>query len=47
MCLNIKICANICADNKNISNFQTLEVVARGSETQPQDIVVENFNKLI
>ena len=28
----------------NINNFQTLEVVNRGSETQPQ--VVENLNKL-
>ena len=27
-----------------MSNFQTLEVVDRGSETQPQ--VVENLNKL-
>ena len=28
----------------NIINFQTLEIVNRGSETQPQ--VVENLNKL-
>ena len=28
----------------NMSNFQPLEVVARGSETQPQ--VVENVKKL-
>ena len=31
--------------NKYISNFQTLEVVGRGSETQPQ--VGENLNHLI
>ena len=30
---------------KNMGNFPPLEVVDRGSETQPQ--VVENLNKLI
>ena len=30
-------------DQTNMSNFQPLEVVDRGSETQPQ--VVENSNK--
>ena len=31
--------------NKYMSNFQPLEIVDRGSETQPQ--VVENLNRLI
>ena len=30
--------------NKYMTNFQALEVVDRGSETQPQ--VLENLNKL-
>ena len=36
--------ANICAQIKKKSNFQPLEVVGRGSETQLQE--AENLNKL-
>ena len=43
MCLNITICEYL-SSKKNISNFQSLEVMDRGSETQAQ--VVENLNKL-
>ena len=45
MCLNIKICKCLASNSTHMSNFQPLEVVDRGSETQPQ--VVENLNKLI
>ena len=44
MCLNCKICEYLCSHDTNRSNFQPLEFVGRGSETQPQ--VVENLNKL-
>ena len=44
MYLNIKICKYLCSNQTNMSNFQPLEVVGRGSETQLQ--VGENFNKL-
>ena len=43
MCLNINIFECLVSNSANISNFQPLEVVDRGSETQPQ--VVENINK--
>ena len=45
MCLNIKICKYLCPNETNVCNFQPLEVVSRGSETQLQ--VAENLNKLI
>ena len=44
MYLNITICKCLLSNITNMSNFQSLEVVDRGSETQPQ--VVENLNKL-
>ena len=44
MCLNIKICKYLCSNYPNMSIFQPLEVVDRGSETQRQ--VVGNLNKL-
>ena len=44
MCLNIKICKYLLSSQINMSNFQPLEVVGRGSETQLQ--VGENLNKL-
>ena len=43
-CLNIKIEMFGLELNRNMGNFQPLEVVDRDSETQPQ--VVENFKKL-
>ena len=43
MCLNIKICKYLFLKYTNMSSFQPLEVVGRGSETQLQ--VAENFNK--
>ena len=36
MCPDIKICKYLCSNLTNMSNFQPLEVVDRGSETQPQ-----------
>ena len=42
--LNIKICKCLVSNLENMSNFQPLEVVDRGSETQPK--VAENVNKL-
>ena len=44
MCLNINILICLISNQANMSNFQPLEVVDRGSETQPQ--VVEMLNKL-
>ena len=35
-CLNIKICKYLRLNSTNLSNFQPLEVVGRGSETQLQ-----------
>ena len=43
LCLKIKICKYLFSNKANMSNFQPLEVVDRGSGTQPQ--VVENLNK--
>ena len=45
VCLNIKICKYLCSNYTNMSNFQPLDVVGRGSETQLQ--VGENFKKFI
>ena len=46
MCVqNIKICKYLCSNYTNMSNFQPLEVVGRGSETQLK--VAENFSYLI
>ena len=45
MSLNIKICKCLGLNITKMGNFQPLEVVDRGSETQPQ--VVENLNILI
>ena len=42
MLLNIKICKCPIKILRNISNFQSLDVVGRGSETQRQ--VGENLN---
>ena len=42
--LNIKICKCLVSNKTNVGNFQPLEVVYRGSETQLQ--VGENLNKL-
>ena len=44
MCLNIKICKYLCSNETDMNNFQPLDVVGCGSETQLQ--VAENFNKL-
>ena len=44
ICLNIKIYRYFCSNLKTLSNFQPLEVVRRGSETQLQ--VAKNLNKL-
>ena len=41
----MKISKCLFSNLTKMSNFQPLEVVDRGSETQPQ--VVENLNKLI
>ena len=41
--LNIKICICLVLNSTNITNFQPLEVVDRGSETQPE--VDKNLNK--
>ena len=41
-CLNVKICKYLVSNSTNMRNFQPLEVVDRGSETQSQ--VVENLN---
>ena len=41
--LNIKICKCVVLNLTNMTNFQPLEVVGRGSETQPQ--VDKNLNK--
>ena len=41
-CLNIKISKCLVLTDTNMNNIQPLEVVDRGSETQPQ--VVENLN---
>ena len=38
------MCKGLVSNYANMSNFEPLEVVDRGSETQPQ--VVENLNKL-
>ena len=43
MSLNIKICKYLYSNETNISNFQSLEVVCHGSETQLK--VAENLNK--
>ena len=43
MCLKIRICKYVCSNLTNMSNFQPLEVVGRGSETQLQ--VAENLSK--
>ena len=43
MCLNIRIFKYLCLNQTNMSNFQPLEVVGRGGETQLQ--VAENLNK--
>ena len=43
-CLNIKIRKCLVLNSTHMSNFQPLEVVDRGSETQLQ--VDENLNKL-
>ena len=43
VCLNIHICKYFCSYWTNMSNFQSLEIVGRGSETQLQ--VGENFIK--
>ena len=45
MCLSIKICKFLVSNLIKMSNFHTLEVVDRGSETQPQ--VCENLNRII
>ena len=37
-CLNIKICKCLVLTYTNMNNIQQLEVVDRGSETQPQVI---------
>ena len=42
MCLNIKICKLLISYETNMSHFQPLVVVDRGSETQLQ--VGENLN---
>ena len=42
MTVNINICKCLLTNLANMSDFQPLEVVDRGSETQPQ--VVENLN---
>ena len=42
--MDIKICKCLVSNETSISNFQALEVVDRGSETQPQ--VLENLNKI-
>ena len=44
MCLNIKIYKYFSSNLTNMSNFQPLEVVGGGSETQLQ--VGENLNKI-
>ena len=36
VCLNLKICKYVCSNWTNMSIFQPLEVVGRGSETQLQ-----------
>ena len=42
MCFNINICKYLVPNLANMSNFQPLEVVDRGSEAQHQ--LVENLN---
>ena len=37
--LNIQICKYLCLNSTNLSNFQTLEVVGRVSETQLQVLI--------
>ena len=44
MCPNVKICKCLRSNNTHMSNFQLLEVVDRGSETQLQ--VAEKLNEL-
>ena len=44
MCLIIRIYRCLASNETNTSNFQLLEVVDRGSETQPQ--VIKYLNKL-
>ena len=42
--LNIKTCKCLVSNKTNMGNFHALEIVDRGSETQPKE--VENLNKL-
>ena len=44
VCVNIEICKCLFSNLPNMSFFQPLAVVDRGSETKPQ--VVKNLNKL-
>ena len=45
ICFNVNICKCFFSNQTDMSNFQPLEVVDRGSETQLQ--VGENLNNII
>ena len=45
MCLNINICKYVGSKLTNMSNFQSFEVVDRGSETKLQ--IIENLDLII